>query len=71
MGVIIGLIFQQYEPRRTSDMFSLRDREENLSITLNSIGDGVVVTDTAGRVVRMNPYLILMLQSPVVFYFMS
>jgi diguanylate cyclase (GGDEF)-like protein/PAS domain S-box-containing protein len=34
---------------------ALREREENLSITLNSIGDAVIVTDRAGLVVRMNP----------------
>jgi PAS domain S-box-containing protein len=33
----------------------IRKREENLEVTLNSIGDGVVVTDAAGHVVRMNP----------------
>lgn len=34
---------------------AVRDSEENLDITLNSIGDGVVATDAVGRVVRMNP----------------
>jgi PAS domain S-box-containing protein len=34
---------------------SLRQSEEDLSITLHSIGDAVIATDTAGRVVRMNP----------------
>ncbi len=33
----------------------LRKSEENLRITLNSIGDAVIATDTKGRVVRMNP----------------
>jgi len=33
----------------------IRQREENLSTTLNSIGDAVVVTDVDGRVRRMNP----------------
>jgi len=33
----------------------LRDREERLAITLNSIGDAVIVTDTKGRITRMNP----------------
>ena len=32
----------------------LRQSEENLAITLDSIGDAVVVTDAAGQVVRMN-----------------
>ncbi|PKP29305.1 MAG: hypothetical protein CVU01_00585 [Bacteroidetes bacterium HGW-Bacteroidetes-18] len=34
---------------------SLRQSEENLSITLNSIGDGVIATDLNGLVVKMNP----------------
>ena len=34
---------------------SIRESEENLSITLNSIGDGVIATDKEGFVVRMNP----------------
>ena len=33
----------------------LRKTEENLSITLNSIGDGVISTDENGLVVHMNP----------------
>jgi PAS domain S-box-containing protein len=33
----------------------LRQREQNLQITLDSIGDAVIVTDASGRVVRMNP----------------
>ena len=31
------------------------ENEENLSITLHSIGDGVIVTDNNGKIVRMNP----------------
>ena len=34
---------------------ALRDSEENLSITLQSIGDAVIATDASGRVTRMNP----------------
>ena len=33
----------------------LKRREEELATTLNSIGDAVIVTDTEGHVVRMNP----------------
>ncbi|HFU74749.1 MAG TPA: diguanylate cyclase, partial [Arcobacter sp.] len=33
----------------------LKNKEENLSLTLNSIGDAVIVTDFEGKVVRMNP----------------
>ena len=33
----------------------LQEREQNLAITLNSIGDAVIATDNKGLVVRMNP----------------
>jgi PAS domain S-box-containing protein len=33
----------------------IEEKEENLRITLNSIGDGVIATDTNTRIVRMNP----------------
>jgi len=34
---------------------ALRDSEENLTLTLNCIGDGVIATDREGLVTRMNP----------------
>jgi PAS domain S-box-containing protein len=34
---------------------ALRDREEKLSVTLNSIGDAVIATDAQTRVTLMNP----------------
>jgi len=34
---------------------ALRQSEENLAVTLHSIGDGVLTTDAAGGIVRMNP----------------
>lgn len=34
---------------------ALRESEENLLITLNSIGDAVIAVDTDHRVIRMNP----------------
>ena len=33
---------------------ALRENEENLKITLNSIGDAVVATDISGNIIRMN-----------------
>lgn len=33
----------------------LNIHKENLRITLNSIGDGVIATDVSGRIIRMNP----------------
>ena len=35
--------------------YELREREKRLDITLNSIGDAVIVTDSKGRITRMNP----------------
>ena len=34
---------------------AVRESEKNLRITLNSIGDAVIVTDLEGRITRMNP----------------
>ncbi len=34
---------------------NLRDREENLAVTLNSIGDAVITTGMDGKVLNMNP----------------
>jgi diguanylate cyclase (GGDEF)-like protein/PAS domain S-box-containing protein len=34
---------------------ALSDSQQNLTITLNSIGDAVIATDTAGRITGMNP----------------
>ncbi len=34
---------------------ALRENEKNLSLTLQSIGDGVIVTDPDARIVRLNP----------------
>ena len=41
--------------RRLRAELSLRESEENLAITLHSIGDAVMATDPSGRVTRMNP----------------
>jgi len=41
------------EGKKINDL--LQKNEESLSITLHSIGDGVISTDKAGRIVNMNP----------------
>ena len=46
--------FQDISERKSTEE-SLRQSEENLAITLNSIGDGVIATDLNGLVVKMNP----------------
>jgi len=44
---------QILEIEKTNDL--LQKNEESLSITLHSIGDGVISTDKTGRIVSMNP----------------
>ena len=39
----------------TEANLTLRDSEEKLAVTLNSIGDAVIATDAAARVTRLNP----------------
>lgn len=55
-GEIIGLLgtYEDITERKRKDE-ALRQSEENLNITLNSIGDAVIATDADSRVRRMNP----------------
>ncbi len=43
------------EQRVKQRTLQLSQKEQYLALTLNSIGDGVISTDTQGRVMRMNP----------------
>ena len=47
--------FQKATQERQEALTSLKAREQDLLITLNSIGDAVVTTDKDGLVTRMNP----------------
>jgi two-component system, cell cycle sensor histidine kinase and response regulator CckA len=49
-----GGLFLADSARRVAEA-ALAEREEDLRITLHSIGDGVIATNAAGRVTRMNP----------------
>jgi len=49
----LGMV-QDITSRKKAEI-ALKEREENLRITLNSIGDAVVSTDMEGRIVHMNP----------------
>jgi len=44
---------QVFESKKANDL--LQKNEESISITLQSIGDGVISTDKTGRIVNMNP----------------
>jgi len=50
---IIGMAIDITELKRAEE--ALRESEENLRTTLNSIGDAVIATDTEGDITRMNP----------------
>ena len=60
--LIMGLIFlyivkfqrYSYYKEIAKKSAELAESEENLKITLESIGDGVISTDTEGRITRMN-----------------
>jgi len=49
------VVFFPYSFFKTRYAEELKYKEENLSITFNSIGDAVITTDTRGNIVRMNP----------------
>ncbi|MGM0604546.1 MAG: GAF domain-containing protein [Halobacteriota archaeon] len=52
-GVLAEAIKQEVDHHRTQRR--LQKREENLQITLESIGDAVITTDDDGRITQMNP----------------
>ena len=53
--IIFSVYVQLIINRRKRSEVALRSSEENLTITLNSIGDAVISTGTEGQVLRMNP----------------
>jgi PAS domain S-box-containing protein len=46
---------KSYYPQLRQQLEKLRQSEQDLSVTLNSIGEGVIATDRQGRITRMNP----------------
>ena len=51
---ILFSVIHDITDRRTAED-ALRKSEEDLSITLNSIGDGVITANAEGKITRMNP----------------
>lgn len=51
----LATAFQGAIEERQHALTTLQEREQNLAITLNSIGDAVITTDDKGNVTRMNP----------------
>ncbi len=52
-GRFITLFYDITERKRMEER--IRENEKKLSITLHSIGDGVITTDIEGRIVMLNP----------------
>jgi len=50
----VSVLMRNHLRRRIQAEQALADEKEHLSVTLRSIGDGVITTDTEGRVVLMN-----------------
>ena len=53
--VVNYLAIRRQGRQAESSRRALANSEERLAITLRSIGDGVLATDTAGRIIHMNP----------------
>jgi PAS domain S-box-containing protein len=51
----VNRLFAGYVAARRQAEESLRKSERNLAVTLDSIGDAVIATDTAGRITWINP----------------
>ncbi len=54
--ITLSILWSRMLSRRVKERTrELKASRENLKITLNSIGDGVIATDIEGRVTRLNP----------------
>ncbi len=55
LGLLLTQILLRYNNKLNKQIRTLNKQEESLRITLNSIGDAVIVTDTNSRVTYINP----------------
>lgn len=53
LGLALIALKRDFSGRRRAEDL-LRQSEESLSVTLHSMGDGVLATDTSGKITRMN-----------------
>jgi PAS domain S-box-containing protein len=51
----LALAFDGASQEKDKAYLELAQKEQNLKVTLDSIGDAVIVTDIHGKVIRMNP----------------
>jgi len=54
-GLFVGVLLYRHDSIQTKTLQVLHAKEENLRITLNSIADAVIVTNTIGLITYMNP----------------
>ena len=52
---IVTTAFAMFDEAKNNTLNRAEVRRETLQVTLLSIGDGVVVTDTEGRLTSLNP----------------
>ena len=55
LAALTGIMLHRHERKRSSYLRVIQEREENLRITLNAIGDAVITTDASGNITHLNP----------------